>query len=101
MLLTVRLLFQFFQIMDLNYTDEINDAGLILINTCSIRENAEQRIWSRLKAIRHLKKKNNRIVIGLIGCMAERLKEKVLETEQLVDIVVGPDAYRDLPVSCC
>jgi tRNA-2-methylthio-N6-dimethylallyladenosine synthase len=79
-----------------NITDDINSASLILINTCSVRENAELRIWNRLKAIRHLKKKNSNIVVGLIGCMAERLKEKVLETEQFVDIVVGPDAYREL-----
>jgi tRNA-2-methylthio-N6-dimethylallyladenosine synthase len=78
-------------------TDDINEAGLILINTCSIRENAEQRIWSRLRNIRSLKKKNKELVVGLIGCMAERLKEKVLETDKLVDIVVGPDAYRELP----
>jgi tRNA-2-methylthio-N6-dimethylallyladenosine synthase len=77
--------------------ENINDAGLILINTCSIRDNAEQRIWGRLKAMSHLKKKNNELRIGIIGCMAERLKEKLLETEQLVDIVVGPDAYRELP----
>jgi tRNA-2-methylthio-N6-dimethylallyladenosine synthase len=79
-------------------TDEISDASVILINTCSIRDNAEQRIWNRLKAIRHLKNKKNEVIVGLIGCMAERLKEKVLEVEQLVDIVAGPDAYRDLPV---
>jgi len=79
-------------------TDDINDASLILINTCSIRENAEQRIWNRLKAIRHLKKKKKGLIIGLSGCMAERLREKVIETEQLVDIVVGPDAYRELPL---
>ena len=78
-------------------TGDINEAGLILINTCSIRENAEQRIWGRLRAISHLKKKRRDLRIGLIGCMAERLKEKVLETEKLVDLVVGPDAYRDLP----
>jgi tRNA-2-methylthio-N6-dimethylallyladenosine synthase len=78
--------------------ENINEAGLILINTCSIRENAEQRIWDRLKAISHLKMKNKRIMIGIIGCMAERLKETLLEKEQLVDIVVGPDAYRELPV---
>ncbi|MFH0843607.1 MAG: tRNA (N6-isopentenyl adenosine(37)-C2)-methylthiotransferase MiaB [Bacteroidota bacterium] len=78
-------------------TTDINKASLILVNTCSIRENAEQRIWNRLRAIRHLKKKNRHLVVGLIGCMAERLKEKVLETEQLVDMVVGPDGYRDLP----
>jgi tRNA-2-methylthio-N6-dimethylallyladenosine synthase len=78
-------------------TEEIKDAGLILINTCSIRDNAEQRIWGRLKAISHLKKQKNDLKVGIIGCMAERLKEKLIETEQLVDIVVGPDGYRDLP----
>jgi tRNA-2-methylthio-N6-dimethylallyladenosine synthase len=79
------------------HTDNIKDAGLILLNTCSIRDNAEQRIWGRLKAISHLKKQKNDLKIGIIGCMAERLKEKLIETDQLVDIVVGPDAYRDLP----
>ena len=79
-------------------TENINDAGLILINTCSIRDNAEQRIWGRLKAISHLKKRRNDVKIGIIGCMAERLKEKLLETDQLVDMVVGPDAYRELPL---
>ncbi|HAM10852.1 MAG: tRNA (N6-isopentenyl adenosine(37)-C2)-methylthiotransferase MiaB [Bacteroidetes bacterium GWE2_41_25] len=78
-------------------TENIKDAGLILINTCSIRDNAEQRIWGRLKEMGHLKKKNRDLRIGIIGCMAERLKEKLLETEKLVDIVVGPDAYRELP----
>ncbi len=78
-------------------TDMIQEAGLILINTCSIRENAEQRIWGRLKAISHLKAKNNALLIGLIGCMAERLKEKVIENDRLVDIVAGPDSYRELP----
>lgn len=77
--------------------ENINDAGLILINTCSIRDNAEQRIWGRLTSISHLKKKNRDLRIGIIGCMAERLKEKLLEQEKLVDIVVGPDAYRELP----
>jgi tRNA-2-methylthio-N6-dimethylallyladenosine synthase len=79
-------------------TDNIGDAGLILINTCSIRDNAEQRIWGRLKAISHLKMRKHNVKIGIIGCMAERLKEKLIETDQLVDIVVGPDAYRELPI---
>lgn len=79
-------------------TENIKDAGLILINTCSIRDNAEQRIWGRLKAISFLKKQKNDLKIGIIGCMAERLKEKLIETDQLVDIVVGPDAYRELPL---
>jgi tRNA-2-methylthio-N6-dimethylallyladenosine synthase len=79
-------------------SDNINDADLILVNTCSIRENAEQRIWRRLKAISYLKKKNKGIIIGLLGCMAERLKEKVLEEDRFVDIVAGPDSYRELPL---
>ena len=79
------------------HTENIRDAGLILINTCSIRDNAEQRIWGRLKAMSHLKKQKNDLRIGIIGCMAERLKEKLIETDHLVDLVVGPDAYRDLP----
>ena len=78
-------------------TDNIGSAGLILINTCSIRDNAEQRIWGRLKSISYLKKRRRDLKIGIIGCMAERLKEKLLETDKLVDIVVGPDAYRELP----
>jgi tRNA-2-methylthio-N6-dimethylallyladenosine synthase len=77
---------------------DIGEAELILINTCSIRDNAEQRIWGRLKAISHLKRRRKDLKIGIIGCMAERLKEKLLETDHLVDIVVGPDAYRELPV---
>lgn len=82
----------------LERTDKINDAGIILINTCSIRENAEQRIWGRLNAISHLKRRHPELIVGIIGCMAERLKEKLIETEKIVDIVVGPDAYRDLPL---
>ena len=79
-------------------TDKINDAGLILINTCSIRENAEQRVWGRLNFISNLKRKKPETVVGVIGCMAERLKEKLIETDKLVDIVVGPDGYRELPL---
>ncbi len=94
---TVRLWFRFYLKRDRNQADNIEEASLILINTCSIRDNAEQRIWGRLKAISHLKRKNKELRIGVIGCMAERLKEKLLETEKLVDIVVGPDAYRELP----
>ncbi len=77
--------------------EEMSRADLILINTCSIRENAEQRIWNRLKEIRHLKKTNRKLIVGLTGCMAERLREKLLEAEDLIDIVAGPDTYRDLP----
>ena len=79
-------------------TDKIGEAGLILINTCSIRDNAEQRVWGRLDFLKNLKKKKPEIVVGVIGCMAERLKEKLIETDKLVDIVVGPDAYRELPL---
>jgi tRNA-2-methylthio-N6-dimethylallyladenosine synthase len=80
-----------------NYTASAKDADLILVNTCSIRENAEQRVRGRLDVFRLLKKDNPSLIVGVIGCMAERLKEKLLEEERIVDIVVGPDAYRDLP----
>jgi tRNA-2-methylthio-N6-dimethylallyladenosine synthase len=75
----------------------MEDADLLLINTCSIRENAEQRVRGRLGEFRRVKQKNKQVIVGVIGCMAERLKEKLVEQEKLVDIVVGPDAYRDLP----
>lgn len=79
------------------YTSEIDKADIILLNTCSIRDNAEQRIWSRLKEIRHYKTARNGVRIGVIGCMAERLKEKLIEQSKGVDLVAGPDSYRDLP----
>ena len=78
-------------------TPDYNDADLILINTCAIRENAEQRVRGRLKEFNFIKRKNPSLIIGVMGCMAERLKSKFLEEEKIVDIVVGPDAYRDLP----
>jgi tRNA-2-methylthio-N6-dimethylallyladenosine synthase len=78
-------------------TTKIEDADLILINTCSIRENAEQRIWGRLEYFGIIRRKRVGVIVGIIGCMAERLKEQLLETAQMVDLVVGPDAYRDLP----
>ncbi len=78
-------------------SDDYKEADLILVNTCSIRDNAEQRVFNRLNEFKHLKKKNKGLLVGIIGCMAERLKEKLLEEEKLVDIVVGPDAYRELP----
>jgi tRNA-2-methylthio-N6-dimethylallyladenosine synthase len=79
-------------------TDEMEEADVILVNTCSIRENAETRVWGRLDVFRLQKKKNPALLIGVLGCMAERLKDKLLENEKLVDIVVGPDAYRELPI---
>ena len=78
-------------------TDDIKKANLLLINTCSIRENAEQRIRGRLGDFRREKKKRKNVLIGVLGCMAERLKEKLVQQEKLVDLVVGPDAYRSLP----
>ena len=76
---------------------DTEDADIILINTCSVRDNAEQRIWGRLKALSHLKRKKHNLIFGVIGCMAERLKEKIIETDQLVEIVAGPDSYRKMP----
>lgn len=78
-------------------TGDYNNADVIFINTCSIRENAEQRVRNRLKEFTIAKVKNPGLVVGVLGCMAERLKSKFLEEEKLVDVVVGPDAYRDLP----
>ncbi len=76
---------------------EPESADIIFINTCSIRENAEDRVWNRLKEFRHLKKDKNKLTVGVLGCMAERIREKIMDKEKLVDIVAGPDAYRDLP----
>lgn len=78
-------------------TVDIAQADLVLLNTCSIRENAEQKIWNRLRALKSLKRKNPRLMIGVIGCMAERLKETLLQNDLPVDLVAGPDAYRSLP----
>jgi tRNA-2-methylthio-N6-dimethylallyladenosine synthase len=78
-------------------TQNFLDADLILINTCSIRENAELRVRARLSEFKKAKRNNPDALIGVLGCMAERLKSKFLEEEKIVDLVVGPDAYRDLP----
>jgi tRNA-2-methylthio-N6-dimethylallyladenosine synthase len=78
-------------------TADFNSADLILLNTCSIREKAEQTVRNRLNQFNAIKKENPGLVIGVLGCMAERLKDKLLEEEKIVDLVVGPDAYRDLP----
>ena len=79
------------------YTESLDEADIVLINTCSIRDNAEQRIWGRLSEMRHRRKLKPSLIIGIIGCMAERLKEQLTEGNTGVDIVAGPDAYRDLP----
>jgi tRNA-2-methylthio-N6-dimethylallyladenosine synthase len=78
-------------------TTDYKTADVVFINTCSIRENAEQRVRTRLRDFKIAKVKNPGMVVGVLGCMAERLKSKFLEEEKLVDVVVGPDAYRDLP----
>ncbi len=79
------------------YTDRVEEADIVLVNTCSIRDNAEQRVWGRLSELRRYRKAKPSLILGVIGCMAERLKESLIESEYGVDIVAGPDAYRDLP----
>jgi tRNA-2-methylthio-N6-dimethylallyladenosine synthase len=78
-------------------TDNILDADFIFLNTCSIRENAEERVRKRLQYLRSLKRRNPGLKIGLLGCMAERLKDALLIEESSIDIIAGPDSYRDLP----
>ncbi|MDZ7897082.1 MAG: tRNA (N6-isopentenyl adenosine(37)-C2)-methylthiotransferase MiaB [Arcicella sp.] len=78
-------------------TSNFEAADVILLNTCAIRDNAEQKVRNRLKNFQHLKKKRPEMVVGVLGCMAERLKTKFLEEEKIVDVVAGPDSYRDLP----
>src|SRR6478735_4305334 len=86
-------------LMDHGYTTtgDFEEADVIFLNTCAIRENAELRVRNRLHDFKKAKKKNPAMLVGILGCMAERLKTQILEEEKLVDIVVGPDAYRDLP----
>lgn len=78
-------------------TDNFEEADVIFLNTCAIRENAELRVRNRLNDFKRVKKKNPAALVGVLGCMAERLKAQLMEEEKLVDMVVGPDAYRDLP----
>ncbi len=80
-----------------NTTEELAEADLVLVNTCSIREKAEQTVRKRLEKFNAVKKINPNMKVGVLGCMAERLKSKFLEEEKIVDMVVGPDAYKDLP----
>jgi tRNA-2-methylthio-N6-dimethylallyladenosine synthase len=82
---------------DFATTSKIEEAELILLNTCAIRDNAEQKVRNRLQHLIPMKNKRKNVKIGILGCMAERLKTKLLEEEKIVDMVVGPDAYRDLP----
>ena len=78
-------------------TDDSKNANLVLLNTCSIRDKAEQTVRNKLRTYNSYKKDNSNLKIGLLGCMAERLKDKLLEQEKMVDLVVGPDSYKDLP----
>lgn len=78
-------------------TKELEDANVILLNTCSVRENAEEKIFHRLDHLKNVKKKNPSAVIGVLGCMAERLRKSLIEEKKIVDVVVGPDEYRRLP----
>ena len=78
-------------------TKQIEDANVILLNTCSVRENAEEKIFHRLDHLKNVKKKNPSAVIGVLGCMAERLRKNLIEEKKIVDVVVGPDEYRRLP----
>jgi tRNA-2-methylthio-N6-dimethylallyladenosine synthase len=78
-------------------TDEMARADVIFVNTCAVRENAEERIYGRLGDFRHFKRGNPAVVLGILGCMAERIRKDLLEEETLVDLVVGPDEYRKLP----
>lgn len=80
-----------------NTTQQLEDADLVLVNTCSIRDKAEQTVRKRLEKYNSVKKINPGMKVGVLGCMAERLKSKFLEEEKIVDLVVGPDAYKDLP----
>lgn len=77
-------------------SQDIENTDIIIINTCSVRDNAEQKIWNRLDFIKSLKRKNKKLKVGIIGCMAQRLSEKLLEHE-VIDFVAGPDSYRHLP----
>ncbi|MFA6593247.1 MAG: tRNA (N6-isopentenyl adenosine(37)-C2)-methylthiotransferase MiaB [Bacteroidales bacterium] len=77
-------------------TENMDEASVILANTCSVRDNAEQRIWGRIEQFKSVKKKNENVIIGIVGCMAERLKDKLLDCRS-VDLVAGPDSYRRLP----
>src|SRR5512140_9380 len=79
------------------FTNDPSEADVVLLNTCAIRDNAEQRIYGRLGYLRTFKRQKPEMILGILGCMAERLRERFVHRERLVDIVVGPDEYRKLP----
>lgn len=82
----------------LKQTDQPEDADVVFVNTCSIRDNAERKVWDRLKYFRSIKRAiNEDMIVGVLGCMAERVRDRFLDQEKIVDLVVGPDAYRELP----
>jgi tRNA-2-methylthio-N6-dimethylallyladenosine synthase len=83
-----------------NYTrvDSMDSADVILTNTCAIRDSAEEKVWKNIIHIKGIKRRDPKKIFGILGCMAERMKEKILErSNNIVDLIVGPDAYRDLP----
>ena len=84
---------------DLGYSksNKIEDADAIFLNTCAIREKAEDTVHNRLDSLAYLKKKNSKLIIGVLGCMAQNLKDSILESKPYVDIILGPDSYRRLP----
>lgn len=79
------------------FTNDISQADVVLVNTCAIREHAEDRIYGRLGEFRHHKKQNPNLIVGVLGCMAERLRKQLIEEEKVVDLIVGPDEYRRVP----
>lgn len=80
-----------------NETTDLRDSDVILLNTCSIRDNAERKIYSRLDELKFEKRRNPNLIIGILGCMAERFRKDLLEEKKMVDIIVGPDEYRKVP----
>jgi tRNA-2-methylthio-N6-dimethylallyladenosine synthase len=82
----------------LKKSDKLEEADVILTNTCAIRESAEEKVWNKIQHIKGIKRRNPEKIFGILGCMAERMKDKIFEKSKgVVDIIVGPDAYRDLP----
>jgi tRNA-2-methylthio-N6-dimethylallyladenosine synthase len=78
-------------------TNDVQDANVIIINTCSVREHAEERVISRIKNLRKIKTLKNDVILGIVGCMAERMKEKLFDIDDSIDLIIGPDEYRNLP----